>query len=201
MKRCIFWIIFTCMICGPGWSQDNSLRLPEDSTALVLIDIQDFYFPGGLLPLVHPEEAAEKASRVLKFFREKKMLVVHVKHAASKFDGIYSVVQPVEGEKVFTKTEANSFLHTGLDDYLRSNHIRYLVLSGMMTHMCLEAATRAGHDLGYQCMVLGDACATRDLVYQGDTVPADMVQASTLASLDRYYGKVMDVETFLTQMK
>ncbi|NOY36361.1 MAG: cysteine hydrolase [Chlorobi bacterium] len=185
---------------SPAVSRNTHLVLPKDSTALMLIDIQDFYFPGGTLPLVNPEVAADKASQVLAFFRENKMEVIHVKHAARSFADIYKTVTPHNGEKVFTKTEVNAFLNTGLDQYLRSKNIRYLVICGMQTHMCLEAATRAAHDLGYTCTVLSDACATRDLVYYGKTIIAEDVHLSTLASLDRYYGRVMDVQSFLNAM-
>ena len=67
----------------------------------------------------------------------------------------------------------------------------------MQTHMCLEAATRSAHDLGFECVVIGDACATRDLKYGDRTVPAADVHASTLATLDGTYAKVVDTEIFL----
>jgi nicotinamidase-related amidase len=68
----------------------------------------------------------------------------------------------------------------------------------MQTHMCLEAAARAAHDLGFEVTVIGDACATRDLRYGDRTVPAADVHASTLATLDRTYARVVDTETFLS---
>ena len=63
--------------------------------------------------------------------------------------------------------------------------------------MCLEAATRAAADLGFEVVVIGDACATRDLAFGDRKVAAADVQASTLATLDRTYAKVVDTETFL----
>lgn len=98
---------------------------------------------------------------------------------------------PLPGEKVITKEEANAFDRTGLLDYLKSHHVKRLVLCGMQTHMCLEAATRAAYDLGYKCIVVEDACATRALKWGERTVSAADVQASTLASLDRFYAKVV----------
>jgi nicotinamidase-related amidase len=157
-----------------------------DSTALILIDIQDFYFPGGSLPLVKPEVAAQKAANLLAWFRENKKLVVHIGHLAKSGTDFSDFVKPLSGEKVIMKKEVNAFLNTGLDQYLRENHIRKLILCGMQTHMCLEGATRAAHDLGYQCTVAGDACATRDLTWKETTVKAADVQASTLATLKSY---------------
>lgn len=200
MKKIFLLLFYLGVVSGPVYSQTEGILLPADSTALILIDIQDFYFPGGTAPLYHPEEAAGQAAKGLAFFRDHHMEVVHVRHAARKFAGIYSKVKPEDNEKVFTKRDVNAFLNTGLDEYLRAKHIRYLVFSGMMTHMCLEAGVRAAHDLGYSCIVLSDACTTRDLIYHGDTVGAHDVHLSTLATLDRYYGKVFDTEKFLNQL-
>ncbi len=167
-----------------------------DSTALVIIDIQNFYFPGGASALVEPEKAAEKAKILLVYFRENKGLVVHVKHEFSPGGEIHELVKPIDSEKVFSKKEVNAFLNTGLDAFLKGNQIKYLVLCGMQTHMCLEAATRAGHDLGYLCTVVEDACATRDLKFAEIIINAKNVHYSTLATL-RSYGKVVNLKEFL----
>lgn len=167
-----------------------------DSTALILIDIQYFYFPGGDMELSEPEKAAEKAKQLLDFFREKKALVIHVRHEHNPGGEIYKLVTPLESEKIISKKEVNSFLGTGLDDYLKQNHVKKLVLCGMQTHMCLEGATRAGHDLGYDCTVIKDACATRDLKFDDVLTPAIQVHYSTLATL-RNYAKIMGTDEFL----
>jgi nicotinamidase-related amidase len=168
----------------------------RDSTALIIIDIQNFYFPGGAMELVEPENAAEKAKILLNFFRENKGLVVHVKHDFSPGGEIHQLVKPFDNEKVFTKKEVNAFLNTGLNDYLKQNNIKYVTLCGMQTHMCLEAATRAAHDYGYNCTVVEDACATRDLKFGEVTVKAKDVHYSTLATL-KSYGKVVNLKVFL----
>jgi len=167
-----------------------------DSTALILIDIQEFYFPGGAAELSEPEAAAEQAKKILTYFRENNRLVVHVRHDFEPGGDIHKLVEPIRGEKVFTKREVNAFLGTGLKDYLDQYHIKNVVLAGMQTHMCLEGGTRAAHDLGYQCTVIGDACATRDLKFGESTITAKDVHASTLATL-KSYAKIQSAEDFL----
>lgn len=167
-----------------------------DSTALILIDIQNFYFPGGAAALTEPEKAAEQAKILLNYFRENKGLVVHVKHDFSPGGEIHELVKPLGNEKVFTKKEVNAFLNTGLKEYLDQNHIKKIVLCGMQTHMCLEAGTRAAHDFGYDCIVVEDACATRDLKFGDVLVKAKDVHYSTLATL-KSYGKVVNLKEFL----
>ncbi len=169
----------------------------EPATALLIIDIQDFYFPGGKSPLVNPEAASANAAKVLAAFRTAGNPVVHVRHEFEPGGSIHASVAPVEGEKVFTKTEVSCFNGTKVLAHLKEIGVEKLVIVGMQTHMCLEAATRAAHDLGFECVVVSDACATRDLKYGDRTVPAADVHASTLATLNRTYAKVVDTETFL----
>lgn len=167
--------------------------------ALLVIDVQNFYFSGSNA-LVNPDSAAQAAAILLKHFRGNGELVVHVKHEAKVGEDIHSSVTPKEGEMVIKKTKVNSFSGTDLDQYLRKNGITELVVCGMMTHMCVEAAFRAATDLGYKCTLVADACATRDLMFGGVTIPAKMVHHSTLASLT-YYGKVLTLDEFLKQQK
>ena len=167
-----------------------------DSTALIIIDIQNFYFQGGAMELVEPEKAAEQAKILLSYFRQNNGLVVHVKHDFSPGGEIHQLVKPIENEKVFTKKEVNAFLNTGLNEYLKQNNIKYVTLCGMQTHMCLEAGTRAAHDLGYTCTVVEDACATRDLKFGDVTVKAKDVHYSKLSTL-KSYGKVVNLKEFL----
>lgn len=74
---------------------------------------------------------------------------------------IHENVKPLEGENVFQKFYPNSFRDTGLLDYLKENDVTKLVITRMMTHMCIDATTRAGFDFGYKCTVIYDACASR----------------------------------------
>ncbi len=169
----------------------------EKNTAVILIDIQKFYFPGGMLPLDKPEAASEKAGKILTFFREQQFPVVHIKHNASSGAAIHENVAPRPGEKVFTKNEANSFNGTGLNEWLQEQGIKKLVLAGMQTHMCLEATTRAAYDLGYDCTVIEDACATRDLKYEDVLIKAKDVHTSTLSTLKGTYAKVMTADEYI----
>ncbi len=187
--RTIF-VLLLMLFSGIGYAQ------PTSRTALLLIDIQDFYFPGGNSALVEPAAAAEKAALLLTDFREKKQLVVHIRHDYEPGGSINSLVLPFRSEKVITKKEVNSFKDTDLLTYLNEYNIDTLVLAGMQTHMCLEAATRAASDFGFTCIVIQDACATKDLNYNGISIPAKEVHFSTLATL-RSYAKIIDASDYL----
>lgn len=183
-----------------GFQNVSEARQIPDSikTALLIVDIQEFYFPSDERPgLTNVEQASLKAKEVLKIFREQEALVVHVRHKASKGFEIHENVKPIIGEKVITKQEVNSFLGTDLLTYLQDNKINRLIIMGMQTNMCLEAVVRAGHDYGFECIVIQDACAARDLKFGDRIVKAADVHASTLATLSGGgYAKVIDSKDF-----
>lgn len=184
--------IFIFQISGNSQSKTDSIK-----TALLIVDIQDFYFPGDGPGLVGAEEASLVAKEILQTFRDKKQEVVHVRHKSSKGFEIHKNVAPLPTEKVITKEEVNSFLGTDLLDYLKGNEINRLVIIGMQTQMCLEAAVRAAHDLGFECIVVQDACATRDLKFGDKVAKAEDVQTSTLATfVGGGYAKVIDLNLF-----
>lgn len=155
-------------------------------SALLLIDIQDFYFPGGKSALVEPEAAARNAALVLEKFRKENNLVIHVRHNSEPGGKINDIVKPFGGEKVITKNEVSAFKGTDLSDYLKQNKIDTLVICGMQTHMCVEAATRAAGDLGFRCILIHDACATKDIKFGDKVIKAADVHYSTLATLRSY---------------
>jgi len=175
--------------------------------ALLLIDIQQDYFPGGALPLVGPEPAAEAASRLLRAFRESGEPVFHVRHAGEAAGGFlvkgtpgaefHASVLPAEDEEVVVKGSPNAFLDTDLDARLRHDEVRELVVAGMMTSMCVDASARTASDLGYGVTVVSDACACPDLEHAGRTVPAADVQAAFLAALGSAYGTVATADAVL----
>lgn len=200
MKRTfVLCILFFFVLMAALPSQAESEEAGK--TALLIIDVQYFYYPGGGYALVNPEAAGLNAQKLLAKFRERKMPVIHVRHNAKTNADIHVHVKPLPGEKVISKDYANSFRDTDLLEYLKENGVKRLVLCGMQTHMCLEAATRNAADLGFDCTVVGDACATRDLKFKDKVVKASDVHYSTLASLSGAYAKVVDTETFLKEFK
>jgi len=165
-------------------------------TALLIIDIQNFYFEGGSSELVNPVPASLNAQKLLVDFRETKQLVIHVKHGDGKDAEIHSNVAPLPGEKVIVKNEVNSFLNTDLLGFLKKAGIKKLVICGMQTNMCLEAATRAGSDYGFDCTVIHDACAAKNQTFDGKTVKAEDVHLAALATL-KAYAKVISTNEYL----
>ena len=172
-------------------------------SALLVIDIQNDYFPGGAMELDGADAAGAKAGVAIKKFREDKLPVIHVRHLSvrpgatfflpgTRGAEIHPLVQPLPGERVIEKNFPNAFRNTGLKEFLEKQSIKNLVVAGMMTHMCVDASVRHAADLADKSPVLGDACATRAQSCGGQTVPARHVHAAVLAALNGFYAKVVN---------
>jgi nicotinamidase-related amidase len=145
---------------------------------------------------------------LLTVFRQSNKPIFHVQHVASgqgatfflpdtKGVEIHKTLAPLPGEPVVQKYFPNSFRETGLLEALRQAGIEGLVICGAMSHMCIDATTRAACDYGLHCWVIHDACATRSLVFEGQEVPAMQVHAAFMAALQARYAQVLSLAQFL----
>jgi nicotinamidase-related amidase len=179
-------------------------------TVLILIDIQNDYFPGGRMELEGPLEAALQARKLLDRFRRQAWPTVHIQHVSTRpgatfflpdTEGmeLHTSIAPQTGETVIVKHYPNSFRETGLLEHLKGMKTEQLIICGSMTHMCVDATARAAVDLGYPVLLAGDACATRALTNGEIQVPAAQVQAAFLAAL-KSYGQVLATDEILTRL-
>lgn len=176
--------------------------------ALILVDMQNDYFSGGSMELVGMERAAQHARDVLTCFRERGAPVIHLQHESIRPGAsfflpgtpgieINETVQPARGEAVVKKHYPNGFRDTELLDRLREQGVDELVICGAMTHMCIDATTRAAFDHGFGCTVIHDACATRDLAFEGTPLPAAQVHSAFMAALSVPYARILSAGSFL----
>lgn len=172
------------------------------SRALVIIDIQRDYFPGGAHPLHEPQAAAAAARSVLERFRAQGEPVFHIQHVWNApeatfmrpgSDGVelHPAVAPLAGERLITKQAPNAFLGTPLERELRERGVDQVVVCGMMTSMCVDASVRAAADLGFAVTLVHDACAAPALSFAGVEVAAPAVQAAFLGALADGYASVV----------
>lgn len=174
----------------------------SDREALLLIDIQNDYFPGGAYEVPGSAATASVAATLLETFRKGRGPAVHVRHIAVKPGStffrpdtigaeIHECVRPLGGEPVIVKHFPNAFRETNLLETLRHQDVTGLVIAGMMTHMCIDATTRAAKDLGFECTVVADACAAPGQRFGEVEIPPAHVHAAFLAALDGSYAKVV----------
>ncbi|WP_223499899.1 cysteine hydrolase family protein [Pseudomonas sp. BF-R-24] len=180
--------------------------------ALIVVDIQNDYFPQGKWPLVGADAAADNAVRLIKAFRDAGDSVVHIRHEFTSEDApfftpnsegakLHPKVLNRADEPVVLKHFVNSFRETELKSILDEQGIKELVVVGSMSHMCVDGITRAAADFGYTVTVIHDACATRDLEFNGVTVPAAQVHAAFMAALAFAYASVVSTNEYLTRSR
>jgi nicotinamidase-related amidase len=126
--------------------------------------------------------------------------VIHIRHDAgvgSPYDvtapigQIADPVAPIAGETVITKLYPNSFIQTPLDETLKKLGIKDLVLTGFMTHACINSTARGAFNLGYAATIVANATATRDLpATGGGIVPAEQLQAASLAAASDIFAVI-----------
>src|SRR5450759_1169479 len=170
------------------------------NTCLVLVDLQNDYFPGGKMELAGIEDVAENAQLLLAEFRKTELPIIHVQHISLPPNAFFFLpgtdgakinkrVTPQKGETVVQKNYPNSFRNTSLLEILKNADVDTLVICGALSHMCIHRTTRAAFDLGFNCVVAEDACATMDLVFQNKIIKAAEVHASFMAALSFPYAK------------
>lgn len=180
-------------------------------TALLLIDYQNDYFPGGKWELDNIEKTAANGAKLLAAFRQQDLPVIHVYHefesadapfflAASEGAKIHPIFTPKNGERVILKHAANSFKNTSLQADLDSLGIKNLIVVGAMSNICIDAGVRAAADIGYNVSVAQDACTTRDQVFSGITVSAQQTHAAFMASLAFAYARIENTKTLLAEI-
>ena len=169
--------------------------------ALLIIDVQNDYFPGGANELFHPYEAEKRIQELIAESRACGRPVVYIQHFNPPDDSFFlegtfgaeisERIRPQAGDKVIVKRRPNSFLETELDAYLKSLQVDTLIICGMMTHMCVDTTVRAAMDYGYQVRLVADACATMDLTLNGQIIPAETVQKSFIAALEGVFATIV----------
>ncbi|MFJ3487698.1 cysteine hydrolase family protein [Pseudomonas sp. NPDC090202] len=178
------------------------------NTALIVVDIQNDYFPGGKWQLNGIEAAADNGARIIVDARRKGDLVIHIRHETPSPDAPFFVpgsdgaqLHPkaaAQGdEQVILKHFMNPYRETELLNILKARKIENVTVIGNMSHMCIDAVTRSSDDFGFKTTVIHDACATHDLEFNGVTVPAAQVHAAFMAALRFGYAKVVSADEFI----
>lgn len=179
-----------------------------NQTALIVIDVQNDYFPNGRWELHNMNAAADNVGALLKHFRQAGAPVIHIRHEFTSADApffapgsegadIHTKAAPVADEPVLLKHFINSFRETPLQEILQGAQVRHVVICGAMSHMCVDACTRASNDFGYRVTVVHDACASRPLSFNGVDVPAEHAHAAFMAALGFAYADMKSTQQFI----
>lgn len=178
-----------------------------NKTALIIIDVQNDYFPQAKMALYQAELALKQINLLEDAFLKNKQPIIYIQHIFNQpnapfFEAgtfgveLHSGLQLTADSIVVEKHYPNSFFETNLKTVLNQLGVEKLVISGMMTHMCVDATSRAAAEFGYDPVVIADATATRDLSYANKTVQAEDVQTACLAAF-QMFSTVVSVDEYL----
>ena len=147
-------------------------QIDPTSTALIAIDFQNEYFDGKM-PIPDGMAAMRQAKRLIELADTHKMPVFHAQHMApadspifaegGKFFEIHADIAPAAHHMVLRKSTPSAFAGTELEAQLQARGIKTLIITGLMTHMCVSATAFDAAPRGYHSIIVSDACATRDL--------------------------------------
>ncbi|CAI0736633.1 cysteine hydrolase family protein [Serratia ficaria] len=181
--------------------------LPANATALLVIDFQNEYFIGKM-PIPDGLKALKHTQRLVAFAHRHHMPVFFVRHLGpangplfaegSQFAAFHPDLQPAAGDKVITKATPSSFVGTDLDRQLKQAGVRQLIVSGLMTHMCVSSTARDAVPLGYQVIIPADATATRSLAtWDHQVVSHADLQRAALAGVADVFAEIMSTDRVL----
>jgi nicotinamidase-related amidase len=174
-------------------------------SVLIVIDAQREYVDGKL-PLSGVKPALTEIGALLARARKADVPIIHIQHRGRPGGAfgpdtagfaIAGAAAPAGTETIIEKALPNAFAGTTLGAALEGLGRKQLILTGFMTHMCVEATARAALDHGFKTTIIAAATATRDLPdpLTGETVPAAEVQRNALTALsDRFATIVANVD-------
>lgn len=172
---------------------------PLTESTLVLIDCQNTYTQ-GVMELDGVQAALDETALLLERARTAGIPVIHIQHddgpgslydIAGESGAIAAQVAPRGGEPVIVKNYPNSFVETDLEAELKTVGASNLILAGFMTHMCVNSTARGAFNLGFAPTVVAAATATRALPGPDGPVPAEALQAASLAALSDLFAVVV----------
>lgn len=179
--------------------------------ALIIVDIQNDYFPDGKLPTFQPVQTAEACAQLIKKFRAEEKEVVFIKHIVDEAHReshpffipgshgaeIHDLVKPLPSEKIIVKHQVSAFVNTDLKEYLVSKGVKKLIVVGMMIHNCVNATVYSGVDEGFHCIVVEEAANTMDQKLHDKVIKAEQIKESFLTGIQFVYSKVYKLQDVL----
>ena len=169
--------------------------------ALLVIDVQNEYFTGGL-PVSHPPGSLENILAAMDAAQAKGVPVVLIQHHSQQSDAPFFVpdspawellpqVAQRPHDYLIHKTMPGSFHRTDLEPWLRSREVDTITICGYMTHICCDTTARQAFHRGFGVEFLSDATGTLALDNQGGKVTAEELHRAVLAIQAMRFSRVL----------
>ncbi len=168
LKKCLS-LAAACGMAAFSGCQNCAQTAPQ--TALVVIDLQNDYFPGGKFPLWNTENTMKNALTMISRAKEQGVPVILVKHVGSPKGAFLAegspgvelrpeILNAAPGAPIVIKKYADSFDSTELKATLDKLGVKKLLLCGMMTQNCVTHTAISPEAAAYEVEVVSDASTT-----------------------------------------
>lgn len=182
----------------------------EKCAVLVVDMLNDFLKEGGVMKMDGAEVIYQPISDLVKAAREYGLPVIYVNdcHRKNKYDSEFDkrpehciegswggqVIEELkmeESDYVVRKRRYSGFYQTDLQLVLDELNVKNVIITGVMTNICVRATAHDAFFLGYQVLIPRDCCMAS----------SSREQESTLFDIDYCYGNVVDSGMLLDMMK
>ncbi len=168
------------------------------SKALLVIDLQNDYFPGGKFPLWNTDVVLTNIEQAIKVARTQGIPVIHIQHIANPEMGIAPffnqgtdgvsihprILAAAPDAPIVVKEHADSFFGTKLEETLSGLGVDELLICGMMTQNCVTHTAISKSAEKYKVTVLTDCCTTVDEMLHNIALHALSTRVSLVSSKD-----------------
>jgi nicotinamidase-related amidase len=183
----------------------------HEQLALLIIDMQNAMCSQTLPPRNNPA-AEDNIGRLQRAWRAAGQPLVFVRHISRSPTSPFAPGQhgamfqerflPQPHEHVVEKNVPDAFINTGLERWLHARALRRLVIAGVSTNNSVEATARTAGNLGFDVVVVSDACFTFDKQDFGGTWrSAEEVHLMALANLHDEYAQVRGTDELLAALR
>lgn len=178
--------------------------------ALIIVDVQKAFDDKKWGERNNPN-AEENISKILKIWREKNLQVIYIKHMSDNPSSVFypenkgfdikGIVEPKEEEVIITKKVNSSFIGTNLEEFLKTNNIKTVVITGLTTPHCVSTTTRMSGNLGFNTYLISDATAAFGMKDQNNKYyNAETLHDISLATLHDEFATILTTEQLIKQI-
>ncbi len=183
------------------------LELP----ALLILDVQKG-FDDPYWGKRNNAEAEANIARLLTEWRNRKGHVIYTKHLSldpasplhhrNKLGTEFKeIIQPMDGEIIFTKNVNSGFIGTELESYIKQNQVKSVVITGLSTQHCVSTTTRMSGNLGINTFLVSDAIAAFDITdHKGVHHTAESIHEHELAMLQKEFATIITTNEIISQL-
>lgn len=182
------------------------MHIPANA-ALIVIDVQQGFLDPRWGRRNNPQ-AERNIAALLAAWRQAQRPLFHVRHGSRSAQGAFfpdtpghafkPEAMPLPGETIVPKDVNSAFIGTDLEARLRSAGIVTVVLCGLTTDHCVSTTTRMAGNLGFDAILVEDACATHERAGpDGTWFSAEQMHATAVASLHGEFARVTSTAAML----